>query len=75
MCLDANPNTNYNGGTVYLWKCNGGNQQKWIYPNNGSSIQNVHSGRCLDVNPNTNYNGGTVYQWSCNGSPQQAWYF
>jgi alpha-galactosidase len=72
MCLDANPNTNYIGGTIYLWKCNGSAQQIW-YRTGAAGYQNGYSLRCLDANPNTNWNGGTIYQWDCNNSAQQRW--
>ncbi|WP_436495153.1 ricin-type beta-trefoil lectin domain protein [Actinokineospora sp. HUAS TT18] len=76
MCLDANPNTNWDGGQVYLWKCNGAMWQKWWWNYGtpyGRRIENRHSWRCLDVNPNTNWNMGTVYMWGCNDAPQQSW--
>lgn len=74
MCLDANPNENWDGGKVWVWKCNGTAFQKWAQaPGLASTLQNEHSLRCLDANPNENWNGGKIWQWRCWGGAPQQW--
>jgi hypothetical protein len=74
MCLDANPNENWDGGKVYVWQCNNGPQQKWAQaPGLPGTLQNEHSLRCLDANPNENVNGGKIWQWRCWGGLPQQW--
>ncbi|MGW6932787.1 RICIN domain-containing protein [Lentzea sp. NPDC054927] len=74
MCLDANPNENWDGGKVWVWKCNGTAFQKWAQaPGLANTLQNEHSLRCLDANPNENWNGGKIWQWRCWGGAPQSW--
>ncbi|MFI6097186.1 RICIN domain-containing protein [Lentzea sp. NPDC051213] len=76
MCLDANPNENWDGGRVYVWKCHGGAPQVWRQsPGLPKTLANDATLRCLDANPNTNYNNGVIYQWRCHGGEPQQWTF
>ncbi|HEV2348070.1 MAG TPA: ricin-type beta-trefoil lectin domain protein [Actinocrinis sp.] len=79
-CLDADGTNIGNGGKIFQWTCNAGdNFQQWTVEYNVGSLpilRNVGSGTCLDADGSSKGNGSPIFQWACNHSDgSQEWWF
>ena len=77
LCLDANASNGDvgAGANVTAWPCNIGQNQDWVFLNDGE-IRNFSNGRlCLDAAaPNGGVApGANVTAWFCNGGANQEW--
>jgi hypothetical protein len=80
LCVDVAGINPANGTPTQLWGCWGGDNQRWIMPNNTNSEVRGLDGKCLDIqfydanNPSTlPPNGTAVGLYDCWGGPNQHW--
>jgi hypothetical protein len=71
--MDAYGGQTANGTQIIQWSYGGGNNQKWILTNTGSSykIIGVQSGKSLDINGWSSANGTKVQLWDYSGGANQ----
>ncbi|MFE5589128.1 endo-alpha-N-acetylgalactosaminidase family protein [Streptomyces sp. NPDC056549] len=69
-CADVADSNNANGADIVLWDCNGGANQTWSFPADGT-VRSL--GKCLDVTGHGTANGTRVELWDCNGGANQQW--
>ncbi|MFI9783143.1 endo-alpha-N-acetylgalactosaminidase family protein [Kitasatospora sp. NPDC051984] len=69
-CVDIPGSDSTNGTGIDLWDCNGGANQTWTFPGDGT-IRSL--GKCLDVAGHGTTNGTRVALWDCNGGANQQW--
>ncbi|MEU2134447.1 endo-alpha-N-acetylgalactosaminidase family protein [Streptomyces sp. NPDC018352] len=69
-CVDIPNNDSTNGTLVLLWDCNGGANQAWSFPADGT-IRSL--GKCLEVTGHGTADGTGVALWDCNGGANQQW--
>lgn len=74
-CLDI-PYSNYSKGIrATIYRCTGGNNQKWVW-NYGTdfSIRPMgNTSMCLDLKDQKYNNGTHIYLWKCDGGQSQQW--
>jgi hypothetical protein len=73
LCLDVQWGNLAAGTPVWLWDCNGGDAQWWVYDRQRGTIVNPPSGKCLDVQWGSTTPGTPVWLWDCNGGDAQRW--
>jgi Ricin-type beta-trefoil lectin domain len=61
------------GSPIWLWECNGGDAQKWVYDRRDGTIKNPLTGLCLDVQWGSGVPATPVWLWECNGGDAQKW--
>ncbi|WP_406054617.1 RICIN domain-containing protein [Streptomyces sp. NBC_01077] len=69
-CADVADNNSTDGAGIVLWDCNGGANQTWAFPGDGT-VRSL--GKCLDVTGHGTANGTRVELWDCNGGANQQW--
>jgi Ricin-type beta-trefoil lectin domain-like len=69
-CLDVDGANTRNGAPIFLFRCNGGNNQKFTRYVDGE-IRAYHSDKCLDIAGAVMHNGGILQQWTCHGGYNQ----
>merc|ERR1711918_186595 len=71
-CLDLPGGNTQNGQAIWIWDCNGGNNQRWGYNSDTGGIFYADDlSKCIDAG-NVN-NGAPLMIWDCNQQPQQQW--
>ena len=78
FCLDVM----YDMKTVMIWGCHGGDNQMWVYLDQGQ-IFSPYASMCLDLIDGITANGGTVSLYQCStqtaflhpSNPHQTWHF
>ncbi|WP_379552456.1 RICIN domain-containing protein [Qipengyuania sp. DGS5-3] len=71
MCLDLDTkDLGQQGGTVRVWECLGGNNQRFIYLEDDGMIMSA-SGMCLEAVGSDN--GAPVRAFGCDGNEAQIW--
>jgi hypothetical protein len=70
-CLDVPNATQTNGTQLVIWDCNGGINQNWAQPTDGSL--RVYGTKCLDVANHGTAAGTVVDIFDCNGGANQRW--
>lgn len=76
--LDASSGGTADGTPIIQWTYGGGNNQRWILQDRGSSqfsIIGVSSGKALDVTSASATNGARVTLWTYGGGNNQKWTF
>lgn len=73
LCLDVQWGNPAAGTPVWLWDCNGGDAQRWVYDRKSGTISNPAFGKCLDVQWASAVAGTPVWIWDCNGGDAQRW--
>jgi hypothetical protein len=73
LCLDVQWGSPEAGTPVWLWDCNGGAAQWWVYDRQSGTIHNPAYSRCLDVQWGNPAPGAPVWLWDCNGGDAQKW--
>ncbi|MGH8624969.1 MAG: RICIN domain-containing protein [Gammaproteobacteria bacterium] len=73
LCLDVQWGDLAAGTPVWLWNCDGGDAQRWVYDRKSGRISNPPSGKCLDVQWASAVAGTPVWIWDCNGGDAQRW--
>ncbi|MFE6051489.1 RICIN domain-containing protein [Kitasatospora sp. NPDC056446] len=71
-CLEIADWRTEGGAPARQWTCTGGDNQKWIWSQNGQLI-NVHSGMCLDIPGASTVWGTYADQWECGPDANQKW--
>lgn len=69
LCMDVLNNRT----KVIQYKCNGGENQKWIYGMDKTLQPQNAPGKCLDLLNSNNANGARLGIWDCNGGVNQKW--
>ncbi|MEU6019376.1 ricin-type beta-trefoil lectin domain protein [Streptomyces sp. NPDC047515] len=69
-CIDIPNRDSTNDTRVALWDCNGGANQTWSFPEDGT-IRSL--GKCLDVTGHGTAEGTGVALWDCHGGANQQW--
>lgn len=72
-CMKDSSGNASNGATLQLWDCNGGNDQQWILPGDGTIRSAINSNKCLDLFSSNTNNGGSIGLWDCHGGGNQRW--
>jgi len=76
-CLDLPGGDTTNGNKLWMWDCNGLENQKWVfvtYANGAGKIVYAQDpSKCVDVPGGDFANGNQLALWDCNGLPQQNW--
>jgi hypothetical protein len=72
LCLDVPSDSAFDGNSLWLWECNGGESQLWLFDNWQIRFAADES-KCIDSGDMSD--GTQLYLWDCNGSPQQSWGF
>lgn len=70
LCLDLPGDDSHDGATLWLWECNGGESQRWVFDNYQLRF-GADESRCIDASDMAS--GTQLFLWSCNGYPQQTW--
>jgi Ricin-type beta-trefoil lectin domain len=73
LCLDVQWGNSASGTPVWLWNCNAGSAQHWVYDRQHATIVNPVFNKCLDVQWGANTPGTPVWIWDCNGGDSQKW--
>ncbi|MFK0195131.1 ricin-type beta-trefoil lectin domain protein [Kitasatospora sp. NPDC090308] len=69
-CADVKGAVSTDGTDLDLWGCNGGANQNWTIPGDGT----VRAyGKCMDVRGGATAAGTSVQLYTCNGTPAQSW--
>lgn len=73
-CLDLVGGDTSNGTPIWLWDCNGFENQAWTFaPDSWMIVYQADTSKCIDAG---DMNDGTQLQlWDCNGMDQQIWGF
>merc|ERR1712070_1067700 len=72
LCLDLPGDDARNGNNLWLWECNGGESQRWVFDNYQIRF-GADESKCIDAGDMSN--GVQLLLWDCNGYPQQTWGF
>ncbi len=56
-----------------VWKCFGGDEQRWTY-NNGTLRPQFNPSQCIDVTHGKSDRGTQLIQWGCHGGNNQLFY-
>merc|ERR1740117_1303995 len=70
LCLDLPGGDTTQGTALWMWECNGGESQRWVF----DSYQlryGADESKCVDAGDTSN--GNQAVLWECNGYPQQDW--
>lgn len=70
QCLDVPGDSAYNGALLWLWECDGGESQRFVFDNYQLRF-GADESKCVDAGDMSN--GMQLYLWDCNGYPQQTW--
>jgi len=71
FCLDLVGGDTTNGNLIWLWECNGQENQAWAFPTDSWHIvYQSDQSKCIDAGGGR---GGQLQIWDCNGLPQQTW--
>jgi hypothetical protein len=73
LCIDVRWASGVSGTPVWLYSCNGGAAQHWVYDRTSGVIRNPSLDRCLDVKWGNALAGSTVWSYECNGGLAQKW--
>ncbi len=76
-CLDVAGISKVEGTAVQQWTCWGGENQKWLFTDNGDGtfqITSSNSGMALSVAGDSPSAGGGIVQWPFSGSGNQKWH-
>jgi hypothetical protein len=69
-CVDVPAGNGVDGQYLIIWDCNGGNNQNWTFPGDGT-IRDY--GLCMDVAWGSTADGAVVQLANCSGNPAQQW--
>ncbi len=69
-CVDVTGANPADGTGLELWTCNGGTNQNWTIPGDGT-LRSL--GKCMDVRGGATTAGTAVQLYTCNGTPAQSW--
>jgi len=70
LCIDVPGGVPRNGLMLWLWECNGSENQRWVFDNYQIRF-GADESMCIDAGEM--WNGKQLFMWECNGSPQQTW--
>jgi hypothetical protein len=73
LCLDVQWGNPASGTPVWIWDCNGGNAQKWIYERQSGRIRNPVFNKCLEIQSDNPAPGTSARISDCNGDNAQKW--
>ncbi len=72
-CMSDSSGRASTGANILLGDCNGGSNQKWLLPGDGTIRSALDINKCLDLaNSNTN-NGTSILLWDCHRGGNQKW--
>lgn len=72
-CLDLPGGNTENGTPLWLWTCNGLENQAWTFADSGMIVYRADPSKCIDAGGMNS--GDQLMIWDCNGSDQQLWGF
>ena len=73
MCIDIPESNIKNGQALQIWKKQGGDNQKWIFEQDGTIVSAVNKKYCIDI-PESNFkNGQPIQIWEKHGGDNQTW--
>jgi hypothetical protein len=73
-CLDVTGNTSANGTQLEIWRCHGGDNQKWTSTAAGELRVTIGGvTKCLDAAGGGTGNGTKIHIWSCHNGQNQKW--
>ena len=71
QCLDLPKNNQKNGQLLDVWKCNNGDNQKWVQSSDNFQLSNTNF--CIDLPSNNSTNGTKLQLYECNNMDAQSW--
>lgn len=71
LCIDVPGGSAYNGNMLWLWECNGGDSQIWVW-DNWEMRYAADERFCIDPTPSPS-DGLQLWLWECGGWDQQRW--
>lgn len=72
-CLDVPGYSTTNGTGVQIYDCNGGTNQTWQFPGDGTVRPDYDTNKCLDLPGYDTTNGTPIQIYDCNGGSNQQW--
>merc|ERR1711907_795844 len=74
LCVDIPGAKAYNGAKLWVWDCNGAENQQWKFlPGTWKIESAANPGMCIDVPGDDVSNGIQLQLWECNGLSAQNW--
>lgn len=71
-CLDIPGGDLSNGNLLWVWNCQGYDNQKWYFKD-GQLVSAKNEKKCVDLPGNYIKPNAPLWMWDCTGKPQQKW--
>merc|ERR1712100_943880 len=74
LCIDLPGGNVANGNPLWIWGCNGGDHQQWLYDSTTHNFRyKANQSYCIDVPAGNTANGNHLWLWECSGTSSQVW--
>jgi hypothetical protein len=75
LCIDIPQSDIKNGQHLQIWEKHGGDNQKWIFEDDGSIVSAINKKYCIDIPQSDIKNGQHLQIWEKHGGDNQKWDF
>ena len=73
MCIDIPESNIKNGQSIQIWEKHGGENQKWIFEEDGTIVSALNKKYCIDIPKSNIKNGQAIQIWEKHGGNNQTW--